>query len=51
MVNPLTFIIDQARELLVWGHLPDWLGLGVPGVYGHCLGWFCVVPENAQGVC
>lgn len=25
--NPLTFIIDQAREVALWGHLPDWLGL------------------------
>lgn len=29
MANPLTFIIEQAREVLIWGHLPDWLGLGV----------------------
>jgi lipopolysaccharide transport system permease protein len=29
MANPLTFIIEQAREVLVWGHLPNWLGLGV----------------------
>jgi lipopolysaccharide transport system permease protein len=27
MANPLTFIIEQAREVLVWGHLPDWFGL------------------------
>lgn len=29
MVNPLTFIIEQAREVLVWGRVPDWLGLGI----------------------
>lgn len=29
MANPLTFIIEQAREILIWGHLPNWLGLGV----------------------
>ena len=29
MGNPLTFIIGQAREVLIWGRLPDWLGLGV----------------------
>jgi len=28
MANPLTFIIEQAREVLVWGHLPNWMGLG-----------------------
>ncbi|MET0224894.1 MAG: ABC transporter permease [Dokdonella sp.] len=25
--NPLTFIIDQAREVALWGNLPDWNGL------------------------
>lgn len=29
MANPLTFIIEQAREVLIWGHLPDWTGLSV----------------------
>jgi lipopolysaccharide transport system permease protein len=29
MLNPLTFIIEQARDVLIWGRLPDWLGLGV----------------------
>ncbi|WP_251370589.1 ABC transporter permease [Novilysobacter luteus] len=28
-LNPLTFIIDQARELLFWGRAPDWLGLSL----------------------
>jgi lipopolysaccharide transport system permease protein len=27
MANPLTFIINQSREVLIWGHLPDWGGL------------------------
>lgn len=27
MANPLTFIIEQAREVLIWGHLPNWSGL------------------------
>ncbi len=26
-LNPLTFIIDQAREVAYWGRLPDWSGL------------------------
>lgn len=25
--NPLTFIIDQSREVMIWGRLPDWSGL------------------------
>ena len=29
MANPLTFIIGQAREVLIWGHLPNWMGLGI----------------------
>lgn len=28
-LNPLTFIIDQAREVAFWGRLPDWTGLGL----------------------
>lgn len=27
--NPLTFIIDQAREVALWGGVPDWSGLAV----------------------
>lgn len=26
-LNPLTFIIDQAREVAFWGRMPDWTGL------------------------
>ena len=29
MINPLTFIIEQARDVLIWGRLPDWTGLSV----------------------
>jgi lipopolysaccharide transport system permease protein len=29
MANPLTFIIEQAREVLIWGHTPNWIGLGI----------------------
>lgn len=32
MMNPLTFIIDQAREVVIWGRLPNWLGLAVYAV-------------------
>lgn len=28
-LNPLTFIIDQAREVAFWGRMPDWYGLGL----------------------
>jgi ABC-type polysaccharide/polyol phosphate export systems, permease component len=29
IANPLTFIIDQARAVALWGQLPDWVGLGI----------------------
>ena len=29
MANPLTFIIEQAREVIIWGHLPNWGGLAI----------------------
>lgn len=29
MVNPLSFIIDQARDVALWGRLPNWIGLGI----------------------
>jgi lipopolysaccharide transport system permease protein len=29
MLNPLTFMIDQCRDLVIWGRLPDWKGLGL----------------------
>lgn len=29
LMNPLTFIIEQSREVLIWGHLPNWSGLGI----------------------
>lgn len=29
MANPLTFIIEQSREVLIFGNMPNWLGLGI----------------------
>ncbi len=29
LANPLTFIIEQAREVLIFGHMPNWSGLGI----------------------
>ena len=39
MANPLTFIIEQAREVLVWGHMPDWAGLGVYTLAATVIAW------------
>lgn len=45
MLNPLTFAIEQARAVIVWGQLPDWSGLGLyvlvasaVAILGHA--WF-----------
>ncbi|MGZ3624658.1 MAG: ABC transporter permease [Ktedonobacteraceae bacterium] len=39
MANPLTFIIEQAREVLIWGRLPDWTGLGVYTFAATIIAW------------
>ena len=39
MSNPLTFIIEQAREVLIWGHLPNWMGLGIYTVAATVVAW------------
>lgn len=39
MANPVTFIIEQAREVLIWGHLPNWLGLGVYTLVATVMAW------------
>jgi lipopolysaccharide transport system permease protein len=39
MANPMTFIIEQAREVLIWGRTPDWLGLGLYAVVATVVAW------------
>jgi lipopolysaccharide transport system permease protein len=39
MANPLTFIIEQAREVLIWGHLPNWVGLGIYTLAATAVAW------------
>jgi lipopolysaccharide transport system permease protein len=29
LLNPLTFIIEQARQVLIWGKTPDWIGIAI----------------------
>jgi len=38
-LNPLTFIIEQTRAVLVWGHMPDWRGLFIYGVTAMAVAW------------
>lgn len=37
--NPLTFIIEQAREVVVWGRAPDWPGVGVYTAASLVVAW------------
>lgn len=39
MANPLTFIIEQAREVLIWGRLPNWVGLGIYMLIAMVVAW------------
>jgi len=39
VANPLTFIIEQCREVLVWGHQPHWTGLGIYTVAATVVAW------------
>ena len=39
MANPLTFIIEQAREVLIWGRMPDFSGLGAYTVIAIATTW------------
>lgn len=39
MAQPLTFIIEQAREVLIWGHLPNWAGLGAYTLAAVAIAW------------
>ncbi|RUR42373.1 ABC transporter permease [Vreelandella populi] len=39
LLNPLTFIIEQAREVLIWGRLPDWKGLVVYTLFSTAFAW------------
>jgi len=39
MANPLTFIIEQAREVLIWGHSPNWIGLGIYFLAATAMAW------------
>lgn len=39
LLNPLTFIIEQARAVLIFGHLPDWSGLIVYMLFALLVAW------------
>lgn len=39
MANPLTFIIEQARDSLIWGHPPNWIGLIIYNIAALTVAW------------
>jgi lipopolysaccharide transport system permease protein len=39
MLNPLTFIIEQARNVLIWGALPNWGGLAIYTFVATIIAW------------
>ena len=39
VINPLTFIIEQMRAVLIWGHAPDWPGLAVYAILSALFAW------------
>jgi lipopolysaccharide transport system permease protein len=42
-MNPLTFIIEQMRDVLLWGNLPSWSGWCVAMVLGIVVAWLGLV--------
>jgi len=38
-LNPLTFIIEQSREVLIWGKAPDFIGLGKYTILAAVVAW------------
>jgi lipopolysaccharide transport system permease protein len=39
-LSPLTFVIEQARSLLIWGNGLDWLGLAIYSAVSLAIFWF-----------
>lgn len=39
LLNPLTFIIEQSRNVLVWGVAPDWTSLFIYSVVASIIAW------------
>lgn len=39
LANPATFIIEQARVVLIWGNMPNWFGLGIYTVVSLVFAW------------
>jgi len=42
-MNPLTIIVEQLRDVLIWGKLPSWSGWGGSMVVGTVVAWLGLV--------
>lgn len=42
-MNPLTFIIEQMRDVLIWGKLPSWSGLCIAMLVGMLMTWLGLI--------
>lgn len=39
MLNPITFIIEQTRSVVVWGKIPNWFGLAIYSTVATSVAW------------
>lgn len=39
LFNPLTFIIEESRAVLIFGLMPNWIGLGIYLILSICFAW------------
>lgn len=39
MLNPLTFVIEQSRAVMIFGKMPDWAGLGIYTAASLLMAW------------
>lgn len=39
LLNPLTFVIEEARNVLIWGRMLDWAGWGLSFIVGLTIAW------------
>jgi lipopolysaccharide transport system permease protein len=51
LANPLTFIIEQTRAVLIWGNTPDWVHLGLYSLVALAFMWlgFVWFQKTRQG--
>lgn len=50
-LNPLTFVIEQARDVLMWGNTPDWHGTIIAYIVSFFVAWlgFVWFQKTRQG--